>query len=93
VVDRTGPQQEKNIWLTLIDHLSRQVTIFFLLSVTFDLNYFYLFSYHKDKLPVVAFTLSRQRCDQNANILTSLDLTTSMEKTEIHHFIQVLTLK
>ncbi len=36
--DRVGPQQEKNIWLTLVDHLSR-----------------------KDKLPVVAFTLSRNR--------------------------------
>jgi antiviral helicase SKI2 len=51
--DRVGPQQEKNIWLTLVDHLQR-----------------------KDKLPVVAFTLSRNRCDQNAAVLTSLDLTT-----------------
>ena len=51
--DRVGPQQEKNIWLTLIDHLKR-----------------------KDKLPVVAFTLSRNRCDTNATMLTSLDLTT-----------------
>jgi len=64
IKDRVGPQQEKNIWLTLIDHLQR-----------------------KDKLPVVAFTLSRNRCDQTANILSSLDLTTSMEKSDIHHFI------
>lgn len=64
VKDRVGPQQERNIWLTLIDHLQR-----------------------KDKLPVVAFTLSRNRCDQTANTLTSLDLTTSMEKSDIHHFI------
>ena len=64
VKDRVGPQQEKNIWLTLIDHLQR-----------------------KDKLPVVAFTLSRNRCDQTANTLTSLDLTTSVEKSDIHHFI------
>ncbi len=64
VRDRVGPQQEKNIWLTLVDHLSR-----------------------KDKLPVVSFTLSRNRCDQNAELLTSLDLTTSMEKSDIHHFI------
>ena len=64
VKDRVGPQQEKNIWLTLIDHLQR-----------------------KDKLPVVAFTLSRNRCDQTANTLSSLDLTTSMEKSDIHHFI------
>jgi len=62
--DRVGPQQERGIWLTLIDHLQRQ-----------------------DKLPVVAFTLSRSRCDQNANNLTSLDLTTNMEKGDIHHFI------
>jgi len=62
--DRVGPQQEKSIWLTLIDHLQ-----------------------NKDKLPVVAFTLSRNRCDQNAALLTSLDLTTNMEKSDIHHFI------
>ena len=36
---------------------------------------------------MVAFTLSRNRCDQNAAVLTSLDLTTSMEKSDIHHFI------
>merc|ERR1719186_796515 len=64
VRDRVGLQQEKGIWLTLIDHLQRQ-----------------------DKLPVVAFTLSRNRCDQTANALTSLDLTTAMEKSDIHHFI------
>lgn len=64
VRDRVGLQQEKGIWLTLIDHLQRQ-----------------------DKLPVVAFTLSRNRCDQTANSLTSLDLTTAMEKSDIHHFI------
>ncbi len=23
--DRVGPQQEKNIWITLVDHLSKQV--------------------------------------------------------------------
>ena len=62
--DRVGPQQEKNIWLTLIDHLKR-----------------------KDKLPVVAFTLSRNRCDTNATMLTSLDLTTGAEKSAIHDFI------
>ncbi len=27
------------------------------------------------------------RCDQNADLLTSLDLTTSMEKSDVHHFI------
>ena len=64
VRDKVGPQQEKGIWLTLIDHLQRQ-----------------------DKLPVVAFTLSRNRCDQTANSLSSLDLTTAIEKSDIHHFI------
>ena len=42
-----NPKQEKNIWLTLVDHLSRN-----------------------DKLPIVAFTLSRNRCDTNASLLT-----------------------
>lgn len=64
VRDRVGPQQEKNIWLTLIDYLQK-----------------------KDKLPVVSFTLSRNRCDQNAALLTSMDLTTAVEKSDIHHFI------
>ena len=68
--DRVTPQQEKNIWLTLVDHLKR-----------------------KDKLPVVAFTLSRNRCDTNATMLTSLDLTTSMEKSDIHHFISKCVLR
>lgn len=38
----------------------------------------------QDKLPVIAFTLSRNRCDQNSRSLTSVDLTTRSEK----HFIQ-----
>ncbi|XP_021923108.1 helicase SKI2W isoform X2 [Zootermopsis nevadensis] len=47
------------------------------------------FLYHLkklDKLPVVAFTLSRNRCDQNSKKLTSLDLTTSSEKYFILKF-------
>lgn len=40
----------------------------------------------KDKLPVVAFTFSRARCDSNADSLTTLDLTTSAEKHFIHSF-------
>ena len=27
------------------------------------------------------------RCDANANMLTSLDLTTNVEKGDIHHFV------
>ena len=42
----------------------------------------------KDKLPVVAFTLSRKRCDDNADSLTSLDLTTSEEKHKISIFFK-----
>ncbi|KAJ0173679.1 hypothetical protein K1T71_010828 [Dendrolimus kikuchii] len=42
----------------------------------------------KDKLPVVAFTLSRNRCDQNAENLMSVDLTTAKEKGHIRSFFQ-----
>ncbi|XP_049877714.1 helicase SKI2W [Pectinophora gossypiella] len=41
-----------------------------------------------DKLPVVAFTLSRNRCDQNAENLMSVDLTTAKEKGHIRSFFQ-----
>ncbi|XP_030766444.1 helicase SKI2W isoform X2 [Sitophilus oryzae] len=39
-----------------------------------------------DLLPVVAFIFSRQKCDTNAKILSSLDLTTEKEKHQIHVF-------
>ena len=39
-----------------------------------------------DQLPVIAFTLSRKRCDDNAESLRSLDLTSAQEKSEIHVF-------
>ncbi|TRZ00385.1 hypothetical protein DNTS_004387, partial [Danionella cerebrum] len=42
----------------------------------------------KQQTPVVAFTFSRTRCDENARSLTSLDLTSSIEKNEIHSFLQ-----
>lgn len=42
----------------------------------------------RQQTPVVAFTFSRTRCDENARSLTSLDLTTSIEKSEIHSFLQ-----
>lgn len=44
-----------------------------------------------DLLPVVAFTLSKKRCDSNAQLLLSQDLTTSREKGEIHAFIRRCT--
>ena len=40
----------------------------------------------QDKLPVIAFTLSRNRCDQNSRSLTSVDLTTRHEKHSIQKF-------
>ncbi|XP_063870777.1 superkiller complex protein 2-like [Scylla paramamosain] len=45
----------------------------------------------RDLLPVVAFTLSKKRCDSNAQLLLSQDLTTSREKGEIHAFIRRCT--
>uniref|UniRef100_A0A8C5WTI5 SKI2 subunit of superkiller complex n=1 Tax=Laticauda laticaudata TaxID=8630 RepID=A0A8C5WTI5_LATLA len=42
----------------------------------------------KDQLPVVAFTFSRNRCDENASMLTTVDLTTTKEKSKIHIFFQ-----
>lgn len=42
----------------------------------------------QDQLPVVAFTFSRNRCDQNAALLTSVDLVTAEEKGRIHQFFQ-----
>lgn len=42
----------------------------------------------RQQTPVVAFTFSRARCDENARSLDSMDLTTSIEKAEIHLFFQ-----
>lgn len=42
----------------------------------------------RQQTPVVAFTFSRARCDDNARSLESMDLTTSIEKAEIHSFFQ-----
>lgn len=39
-------------------------------------------------MPVVAFTFSRQRCNEYADALTTLDLTTSNEKSEFNVFFQ-----
>lgn len=41
-----------------------------------------------DKLPVVAFTLSRNRCDRNLQALASSDLCTSKEANSNYHFFQ-----
>lgn len=42
----------------------------------------------KEQLPVVCFTLSKRRCDDNAVSLLSRDLTTSEEKNKVHLFIK-----
>lgn len=41
-----------------------------------------------DKLPVVAFTLSRAKCDRDADFLMSVDLTTQKEKNYISYFFK-----
>lgn len=41
----------------------------------------------RQMLPVVSFTFSRKRCDDNINLLSNLDLNTSSEKSKIHLFI------
>jgi len=40
----------------------------------------------KDKLPVVAFTFSKKKIEDNVHNLASLDLTTQSEKSHIHTF-------
>ncbi|KAI0308064.1 antiviral helicase [Multifurca ochricompacta] len=39
-------------------------------------------------LPVVVFTFSKKRCEQNAGTLTNLDLSSAVEKSEIHITIE-----
>ncbi|KAG6811569.1 hypothetical protein H0H92_006818 [Tricholoma furcatifolium] len=42
----------------------------------------------KALLPVVVFTLSKKRCEENAATLTNLDLCSSVEKSEVHVAIE-----
>lgn len=42
----------------------------------------------KSLLPVVVFTLSKKRCEENAGSLANLDLCTSSEKSEVHVAIE-----
>ncbi|XP_011306094.1 helicase SKI2W [Fopius arisanus] len=42
----------------------------------------------QDKLPVVIFTLSRNRCDANADALVSVNLTTETEKGHVRAFFK-----
>uniref|UniRef100_A0AAF5PJQ3 Helicase SKI2W n=1 Tax=Wuchereria bancrofti TaxID=6293 RepID=A0AAF5PJQ3_WUCBA len=60
-IANVGP--DKNVYITVIDHLRMQ-----------------------NMLPVIVFVFSRRRCDDNAYLLRSVDLTTEKEKSSIHHF-------
>lgn len=42
----------------------------------------------KELLPVVIFTFSKKRCEENASRLTNTDLTNSVEKSEIHVMLE-----
>jgi antiviral helicase SKI2 len=42
----------------------------------------------RELLPTVSFVFSRKRCDDNINMLSSMDLNTQAEKSEVHQFIQ-----
>ena len=42
----------------------------------------------KDQLPVVAFTFSKKKIEENANNMQSVDLTDQKEKSQIHIFFQ-----
>jgi antiviral helicase SKI2 len=42
----------------------------------------------KSLLPVVVFTFSKKRCEENAATLTNADLCTSIEKSEVHVAIE-----
>jgi antiviral helicase SKI2 len=42
----------------------------------------------KSLLPVVVFTFSKKRCEENAATLTNADLCTSVEKSEVHVAIE-----
>ena len=42
----------------------------------------------KSLLPVVVFTFSKKKCEQNAGTLTNLDLSTAVEKSEVHVTIE-----
>lgn len=52
--------------------------------------YVHLLGHLKKKalLPVVVFTLSKKRCEENASTLTNADLCTAVEKSEIHVAIE-----
>jgi antiviral helicase SKI2 len=42
----------------------------------------------KSLLPVVVFTFSKKKCEQNAGTLTNLELSTAVERSEVHVTIE-----
>ena len=42
----------------------------------------------KNLLPVVVFTLSKKRCEENAATLTNVDLATAVDRSEVHVAIE-----
>jgi len=38
----------------------------------------------KTLLPVVVFTFSKKRCEENAATLTNVDLSSAVERSEVH---------
>ena len=42
----------------------------------------------RDMIPVVIFTLSKRKCEENSNGLYNVDVTTSSEKSQIHVFLE-----
>lgn len=50
--------------------------------------FFHKIYFFQNALPVVVFTLSRNRCDKNADMLKNKELTTASEKHTVHTFFQ-----
>lgn len=52
--------------------------------------YVHLVNYLKKQslLPVVVFTFSKRRCEENAATLTNVDLATASERSEVHIAIE-----
>lgn len=42
----------------------------------------------KSLLPVVVFTLSKRRCEENAGTLSNVDMSSAVEKSEVHVAIE-----
>lgn len=74
-----------NFFLEIFSKISKKIFNFLFQNKNVYIN---LISYlnTKDLLPMIVFIFSRQRCDETAQILNSVDLTSESEKFAIHHF-------